>query len=68
MILKRKRISYFVGASAIHFAIAFENSKLVKKLVEIGANILQRANGKFFLPIDQQWPIPRPKTNFEGKF
>nr|QZK27843.1 transient receptor potential cation channel subfamily V inactive [Cupiennius salei] len=56
----------YYGASAMHFAIAYENSKLVKKLVELGANILQRANGKFFMPIDQQWPIPRPKTNFEG--
>lgn len=50
----------------MHFAIAYENSKLMKKLVECGANVHQRANGKFFLPIDQQWPIPRPKTNFEG--
>ncbi|XP_055936835.1 transient receptor potential cation channel subfamily V member 5-like [Argiope bruennichi] len=56
----------YYGATAMHFAIAYENSKLVKKLVEIGADFHQRANGKFFMPIDQQWPIPRAKTNFEG--
>ncbi|XP_035225616.1 transient receptor potential cation channel subfamily V member 5-like [Stegodyphus dumicola] len=56
----------YYGASAMHFAIAYENAKLMKKLVEIGADVLQRANGKFFMPIDQQWPIPRAKTNFEG--
>lgn len=54
------------GASALHFAIAYENNKLVKKLIEVNCNVLQRANGKFFMPIDQQWPLPRPKTNFEG--
>lgn len=58
---------HFAGATATHFAIAYDNSKLVKKLVEVGASILQRANGTFFMPIDQQWPIPRKKTNFEGK-
>ncbi|GIY47172.1 transient receptor potential cation channel subfamily V member 5 [Caerostris extrusa] len=56
----------YYGATAMHFAIAYENSKLVRKLVEIGADVHQRANGKFFMPIDQQWPIPRAKTNFEG--
>ncbi|XP_054709166.1 transient receptor potential cation channel subfamily V member 5-like [Uloborus diversus] len=56
----------YYGASAMHFAIAYDNGKLMRKIVDVGGDIFQRANGKFFMPIDQQWPIPRAKTNFEG--
>lgn len=36
---------YFVGASALHLAIAYNNNELVQDLIEAGANVNQRAIG-----------------------
>ncbi|XP_039300555.1 uncharacterized protein LOC120355878 [Nilaparvata lugens] len=37
----------YLGASALHLAIAYFNNELVQELVEAGANVMQRAIGKF---------------------
>lgn len=56
----------YLGASALHLAIAYSNNELVIDLVEAGANINQRAIGRFFLPKDQQSNKPRKNTDYEG--
>ncbi|KAF4530834.1 hypothetical protein B566_EDAN017784, partial [Ephemera danica] len=56
----------YLGASALHLAIAYNNSELVQDLVEAGANVSQRAIGSFFLPRDQQRPRPAKHTEYEG--
>lgn len=45
-----KQVS-FSGAGALHLAIAYNNNELVQDLVEAGANVNQRAIGKFFINI-----------------
>ncbi|XP_026467661.1 uncharacterized protein LOC113371242 [Ctenocephalides felis] len=56
----------YLGASALHLAIAYSNNELVQDLLEAGANVNQRAIGSFFLPRDQQ-QIRRCKyTDYEG--
>jgi ankyrin repeat protein len=37
----------YLGASALHLAIAYANNELVRDLVEAGANVLQRAIGMY---------------------
>ncbi|KAJ8912912.1 hypothetical protein NQ315_017242, partial [Exocentrus adspersus] len=56
----------YLGASALHLAIAYNNNELVQDLVEAGANVNQRAIGSFFIPRDQQKPRPRKYTDYEG--
>nr|ATU07273.1 TRP channel protein inactive [Nilaparvata lugens] len=56
----------YLGASALHLAIAYFNNELVQELVEAGANVMQRAIGSFFLPRDQQRARPSRHTDYEG--
>ncbi|CAB0003660.1 unnamed protein product [Nesidiocoris tenuis] len=56
----------YLGASALHLAIAYFNNELVQDLVEAGANVEQAAKGSFFLPRDQQGPKPKKNTDYEG--
>ncbi|XP_066906589.1 transient receptor potential cation channel subfamily V member 6 isoform X1 [Halyomorpha halys] len=56
----------YLGASALHLAIAYFNNELVQDLVEAGANVEQRAIGSFFLPRDQQGQRPSKHTDYEG--
>nr|QEQ91636.1 inactive [Periplaneta americana] len=56
----------YLGASALHLAIAYANNELVQDLVEAGANVSQRAIGSFFLPRDQQRARPTKHTDYEG--
>ncbi|XP_046142105.1 uncharacterized protein LOC114873115 isoform X2 [Osmia bicornis bicornis] len=56
----------YLGASALHLAIAYNNNELVQDLVEAGAIISQRAIGTFFLPRDQQRMNPAKNTDYEG--
>ncbi|XP_055383290.1 uncharacterized protein LOC129613315 [Condylostylus longicornis] len=56
----------YLGASALHLAIAYSNSDLVADLIAAGANVHQRALGSFFLPRDQQRDHPAKHTDYEG--
>ncbi|XP_067635994.1 uncharacterized protein iav [Eurosta solidaginis] len=56
----------YLGASALHLAIAYSNNELVADLIEAGADINQRAVGSFFLPRDQQRRNPAKTTDYEG--
>nr|CAI5852830.1 unnamed protein product [Callosobruchus analis] len=56
----------YLGASALHLAIAYSNNELVQDLVDAGANVNERAIGSFFLPRDQQKPKPAKHTDYEG--
>lgn len=56
----------YLGASALHLAIAYSNNELVSDLIDAGANIHQRAIGRFFLPKDQQSNNPLKTTDYEG--
>ncbi|XP_023290648.1 transient receptor potential cation channel subfamily V member 5 [Orussus abietinus] len=56
----------YLGASALHLAIAYNNNELVQDLVEAGAAVSQRAIGSFFLPRDQQRMYPAKTTDYEG--
>ncbi|CAG0896718.1 unnamed protein product [Darwinula stevensoni] len=59
----------YLGASALHLAIAYNNHDLATLLVECGAKVNQRAIGSFFLPYDQQRDKKRRKpdaSNYEG--
>ncbi|XP_045540319.1 uncharacterized protein LOC106718706 [Papilio machaon] len=56
----------YLGASALHLAIAYSNNELVQDLVEAGADVSQRAIGSFFLPRDQQRVPPSRHSNYEG--
>jgi transient receptor potential cation channel subfamily V protein 6 len=56
----------YLGASALHLAIAYSNNELVNDLIDAGANVNQRAIGRFFLPADQQSNTPAKETNYEG--
>ncbi|XP_067126001.1 transient receptor potential cation channel subfamily V member 5-like [Centruroides vittatus] len=58
----------YFGASALHLSIAYQNLKLSKMLIENGADIFQRATGRFFKPTDQQSAVPKKQTNFHGLF
>lgn len=56
----------YLGAGALHLAIAYSNNELVCDLVDAGTNINQRAIGRFFLPADQQLNKPKKNTDYEG--
>ncbi|CAB0045322.1 unnamed protein product [Trichogramma brassicae] len=56
----------YLGASALHLAIAYANNELVQDLVDAGAIVSQRAIGSFFLPRDQQRSRPAKTTEYEG--
>nr|XP_045581773.1 uncharacterized protein LOC123745342 [Procambarus clarkii] len=58
----------YLGASALHLAIAYSNNELVTILVAAGADFTQRAVGSFFLPKDQQVTCPPgpENTDYEG--
>ena len=56
----------YLGASALHLAIAYSNNELVADLIEAGADINARAIGSFFLPRDQQKSNPAKNTDYEG--
>nr|XP_053627698.1 uncharacterized protein LOC128685222 [Cherax quadricarinatus] len=58
----------YLGASALHLAIAYSNNDLVTMLVACGADFTQRAVGSFFLPKDQQVTCPPgpENTDYEG--
>lgn len=56
----------YLGASALHLAIAYSNNELVQDLIEAGANVSQRAIGSFFLPRDQQGYKKAKTTDYEG--
>ncbi|XP_043278629.1 uncharacterized protein iav isoform X1 [Venturia canescens] len=56
----------YLGAGALHLAIAYANNELVQDLVEAGALVSQRATGSFFLPRDQQLQRSSRNTDYEG--
>ncbi|XP_058444358.1 uncharacterized protein LOC131426000 [Malaya genurostris] len=56
----------YLGASALHLAIAYSNNELVGDLIDAGADVSQRAIGRFFLPRDQQGLRPVKTTDYEG--
>lgn len=56
----------YLGASALHLAIAYSNNELVNDLIDAGADVHQRATGRFFLPRDQQSNNPAKNTDYEG--
>ncbi|CAO1426317.1 unnamed protein product [Diamesa serratosioi] len=56
----------YLGASALHLAIAYSNNELVNDLIDAGADVHQRAIGRFFLPRDQQSDNPVKNTDYEG--
>lgn len=56
----------YLGASALHLAIAYSNNELVNDLIDAGADVHQRATGRFFLPRDQQSNTPVKNTDYEG--
>lgn len=56
----------YLGASALHLAIAYSNNELVNDLIDAGADINQRATGRFFLPRDQQSNNPAKNTDYDG--
>lgn len=57
----------FSGESCLHIAIVYGNFELVKRLVECGADVNQRASGQFFLPEDQKRGKKKRETNYDGK-
>ena len=57
----------FLGESALHLAIVYGDFEMVRLLVEDGANVNQRATGRFFLPEDQKKGI-KQTTSYEGKY
>jgi len=42
------------GESGLHLAVVNNDFEMVKRLVECGADVNQRASGRFFLPDDQK--------------
>ena len=59
------RVPFVAGESALHIAIVYGEFDMVKRLVESGANVNQRATGTFFLPEDQKMAA-NTATNYEG--
>lgn len=45
---------FLPGTSPLHLSIAYKNTELTELLLQLGANINQRASGTFFMPSDQQ--------------
>ena len=61
------RFLNFIGESALHIAIIFGSVEAVKVLIENGANINERASGRFFLPEDQKKGRTKD-TDYEGLY
>ena len=68
---------FFSGESSLHFAIVNGDFEMVRLLVENGADVNQRAKGRFFWPEDQkgeyekiltsgQEYTPKKPTNYAG--
>ncbi|KAK7476492.1 hypothetical protein BaRGS_00032240, partial [Batillaria attramentaria] len=55
----------YFGESALHIAVIIGDLESVQLLVKCGANVNQRATGRFFLPEDQK-KNPGKKTNYDG--
>lgn len=55
------------GESALHIAIVVGDFDSVQLLVESGANVNQRATGRFFLPEDQKKEFTE-NTDYDGQF
>ncbi|GFO42754.1 transient receptor potential cation channel subfamily v member 6, partial [Plakobranchus ocellatus] len=55
----------YYGESALHIAIVIGDLESVQHLVRAGANINQRATGRFFLPEDQKKGVTG-MTNYDG--
>ncbi|KAG1653514.1 Transient receptor potential cation channel subfamily V member 6 [Nymphon striatum] len=53
------------GMSALHLCIAYNEIGLMKKLIDCGADINQRATGVFFRPTDQHHN-PKKISSYEG--
>ncbi|GAB6026275.1 hypothetical protein CHUAL_012484 [Chamberlinius hualienensis] len=55
----------YYGLSPLHLAVAYNNMELVQALVEAGANVNERATGRFFMPSDQKEKL-KLKSNYSG--
>ena len=55
------------GESGLHLAIVNNDKEMVKRLVTCGADVNQRASGRFFLPEDQK-QLRNGVTNYSGLF
>ncbi|XP_076469164.1 uncharacterized protein LOC143299692 [Babylonia areolata] len=55
----------YFGESALHIAVILGDMEAVQLLVKNGANVHQRATGRFFLPEDQK-NKPVKETNYSG--
>ena len=66
MLATYNTIVFVLGESALHIAIVYGEFDMVKRLMESGANVNQRATGTFFLPEDQKTEA-NTTTNYEGK-
>ncbi|CAG0880517.1 unnamed protein product [Cyprideis torosa] len=56
----------YLGASPLHLAIAYNNVDFSNMLIDVGADVNQRAIGSFFQPYDQQGQHPKSQTTYEG--
>ena len=56
----------FPGETALHIAIVYGDFDMVKFLVGKGADVGQRATGRFFMPEDQKFGRKKT-TNYIGK-
>ncbi|PVD25324.1 hypothetical protein C0Q70_15824 [Pomacea canaliculata] len=57
----------YFGESALHIAVMLDDLDIVQLLVQNGANVNQRATGRFFLPEDlKKNPDPTAATNYDG--
>ena len=54
----------YLGATALHLAIAYGNDEVAEMLIACGASATNRARGVFFMPKDQQSDRPLVKTNY----
>ena len=54
------------GESALHLAVVSGNLEIVRLLIENGADVNQRATGRFFLPEDQK-KRRKKNTNYKGR-
>ncbi|CAH1784043.1 unnamed protein product [Owenia fusiformis] len=56
----------YFGESCLHIAIVYGDVKSVLLLLKYGANVNQRATGRFFLPEDQKRKNKAKETNYNG--
>ncbi|CAM1305235.1 Iav (predicted) [Pycnogonum litorale] len=55
----------YFGVSALHLSIIHNELDLLRRIIECGADVNQRATGRFFRPTDQQ-KTPCRSTTYEG--